>query len=281
MDRSQGRKKSNFVAKTTVDAGAYVDYFVNGTNYKIAFTDFVNDLGVTGSIETDGDPTGVPVLEIDGAVNKIRNIEDGAGIIARISAQNGLEIKHNFSADSTGSPLLLNVTDATPDIASLVAGDGITLTSTDNYVTVARAASPYAQVYLSSPATTTISASNTPVKVNGTFTVGIESNFTGDTTGKMTYNGTDTIITTVQATITYRAATSNNQRVAIYLAKNGVVEDGSKITREVDSGTGDYGNCGTFFNISLSQNDYIELFIENQTSTDDVEVRDAILGVTN
>ena len=29
MDRSQGRKKSDFVAKTSVDAGAYIDYFVN------------------------------------------------------------------------------------------------------------------------------------------------------------------------------------------------------------------------------------------------------------
>ena len=146
VDRTQGRKKSDFVAKTTVEAGAFMDYFVNGTNYKITYANFLGGLGVTGSIEQDGDPTGTAVLDIDGTVNKIRNIENGAGILASVSAQNGVEIKHNFAADSTGSPLLLNVTDATPDIASLVGGNGISVTSTSNYVTIDAEAQPYAQV---------------------------------------------------------------------------------------------------------------------------------------
>ena len=38
MDRSQGRNKSDYVAKTSVDAGAYIDYVVNGTHYKILYT---------------------------------------------------------------------------------------------------------------------------------------------------------------------------------------------------------------------------------------------------
>ena len=136
VDQSQGRKKSNFVAKTSVDAGAFMDYFVNGTNYKISYTNFVGGLGVTGSITQTGAATGIAVLDIDGSVNKIRNIESGSGILASVSAENGLELKHNFSADSTGAPLLLNVTDATPDIASLVGGSGINVTSTSNYVTI-------------------------------------------------------------------------------------------------------------------------------------------------
>ena len=39
-DRAQGRKKSNFVAKTTVEAGAFMDYFVNNYNYKISYANF-------------------------------------------------------------------------------------------------------------------------------------------------------------------------------------------------------------------------------------------------
>jgi hypothetical protein len=279
MDRSQGRKKSDFVAKTSVDAGAYVDYFVNGTNYKIAYSDFLAGLGVTGTIVQTGAPTGTAVLDIDGTVNKIRSIEGGAGILANVSAQNGVEIKHNFSADSTGSPLLLNVTDATPDIASLVAGDGITLASTDNYVTVSSTSLPYAQVYLSTSAITTISATDTPVKVNGTFIVGIESGFTGDTSGKIIYNGTDDIIANVKATVTFKSDTSNNQELAIYIAKNGTVQAGSEVGRIVDSGSGSYGNVGTFFKVSLSENDFVELFVENKTSTDDVDVLNVILSV--
>ena len=74
MDRSQGRKKSDFVAKTSVDAGAYIDYFVNGTNYKILYTNFLSGLGVTGTIVSEGDASGIAVLNVDGTVNKIRNI---------------------------------------------------------------------------------------------------------------------------------------------------------------------------------------------------------------
>jgi hypothetical protein len=280
MDRSQGRKKSDFVAKTSVDAGAYVDYFVNGTNYKIAYSDFLAGLGVTGTIVQAGAPTGIAVLDIDGTVNKIRNIESGAGILASVSAQNGVEIKHNFSADSTGAPLLLNVTDATPDIASLVGGTGIQVTSTSNYVTIARTAAPYAQVHIQGNATsTTIAAAGTAVKANGTFTVGIESNFTGDTTGKIVYNGTATTVFAVKATVTFSPDTANNQDLAIYIAKNGTVEAGSKIVRKVDAAQS--ANCSTFFNVSLAQNDYVELYVSNETSTDNLTVIDAVFGISS
>ncbi len=90
VDRSQGRKKSDFVAKTTVESGAFMDYFVNGTNYKITYTNFLNGLGVTGSITQTGAATGTAVLDIDGSVNKIRSIESGAGILASVSAQTAL-----------------------------------------------------------------------------------------------------------------------------------------------------------------------------------------------
>jgi hypothetical protein len=279
VDRAQGRKKSDFVAKSTVDAGAYMDYFVNGTNYKITYANFLGGLGVTGSIEQDGDPTGTAVLDIDGTVNKIRNIENGAGILASVSAQNGVEIKHNFSADSTGSPLLLNVTDATPDIASLVGGNGINVTSTSNY-TIDAEAQPYAQVSVQgNTGATTISTAGTPVKASATFVVGIQSGFTGDTTGKIVYNGTSARVAAVHVSATFSPVASNNQEVFIQVAKNGTVEAGSKITRKVDAA--ESANASTFFNVSLAQNDFIELYIGNDTSTDDVVLIDAIVGIVN
>jgi len=279
VDRAQGRKKSDFVAKTTVESGAFMDYFYNNTNYKISYANFVAGLGVTGSIEQDGDPTGIAVLDIDGTVNKIRNIESGAGILAAVSAQNGVEIKHNFAADGTGSPLLLNTTDATPDIASLVAGTGISVTSTSNYVTVAATQEPYGQVHIQGNSTaTTISTAGTAVKANGTFTVGIESGFTGDTTGKIVYNNTESRVFAVHVTATISPSTANNQDLFIQIAKNGTVEAGSKIVRKVDAAQ--TANCSTFFNVSLAQNDYIELYVGNDTSTDNLVVSEAILGIS-
>lgn len=280
VDRSQGRKKSNFVAKTSVDAGAFMDYFVNGTNYKISYTNFVGGLGVTGSITQTGAATGIAVLDIDGSVNKIRNIESGSGILASVSAENGLELKHNFSADSTGAPLLLNVTDATPDIASLVGGSGINVTSTSNYVTIDAEAQPYAQVTVQgNTGATTISTAGTPVKAAATFVVGIQSGFTGDTTGKIVYNGTSERVAAIHVSATFSPVSSQNQEVFIQIAKNGTVEAGSKITRKVDSS--ESANASTFFNVSLFQNDFIELYIGNGTSTDNVVLIDAIVGIVN
>ena len=280
VDQSQGRKKSNFVAKTSVDAGAFMDYFVNGTNYKISYTNFVGGLGVTGSITQTGAATGIAVLDIDGSVNKIRNIESGSGILASVSAENGLELKHNFSADSTGVPLLLNVTDATPDIASLVGGSGINVTSTSNYVTIDAEAQPYAQVTVQgNTGATTISTAGTPVKAAATFVVGVQSGFTGDTTGKIVYNGTSERVAAIHVSATFSPVASNNQEIFIQIAKNGTVEAGSKITRKVDAA--ESANASTFFNVSLFQNDFIELYIGNDTSTDNVVLIDAIVGIVN
>ena len=280
VDRSQGRKKSNFVAKTSVDAGAFMDYFVNGTNYKISYTNFVGGLGVTGSITQTGAATGIAVLDIDGSVNKIRNIESGSGILASVSAENGLELKHNFSADSTGVPLLLNVTDATPDIASLVGGSGINVTSASNYVTIDAEAQPYAQVTVQgNTGATTISTAGTPVKAAATFVVGVQSGFTGDTTGKIVYNGTSERVAAIHVSATFSPVASNNQEIFIQIAKNGTVEAGSKITRKVDAA--ESANASTFFNVSLFQNDFIELYIGNDTSTDNVVLIDAIVGIVN
>lgn len=89
---SRGRKKSNFPAATSVSSGAYMDFFVSGTNYKISYENFIAGLGVTGSLEQAGASTGTPVLDIDGTVNKIRSIEAGSGITTSVSAENGITI---------------------------------------------------------------------------------------------------------------------------------------------------------------------------------------------
>ena len=75
------------------------------------------------------------------------------------------------------------------------------------------------------------------------------------------------------------AVASNNQEIFIQIAKNGTVEAGSKITRKVDAA--ESANASTFFNVSLFQNDFIELYIGNDTSTDNVVLIDAIVGIVN
>jgi len=277
VDRANGRKKSNFVAKTSVDAGSYVDYFVNGTNYKISYDNFVSGLGVTGSIVSEGPGVATPILDIDGSVNKIRVIENGSGVKAELSPSNGVELSHNFSADVVGTPLFLNVLADQPVIASLVAGAGISITSTDNYLTInSEEASEYATITMQGNSTATvISSTATAVKAAGTFVVGDVSGYTGDTTGKLTHIG-DTALHVINALVTVDTVSGSNHLVSLYIAKNGAVIPETRMSDTVSAGLP--RALATFVNVSLAANDTIEIFVRNESTTDNLIVKNAILG---
>ena len=277
---AQGRKKSQFVQQNTVLANSYLDYVVNGSNYKISYDNFVANLGVTGSIIQTGAVTGSPVLDVDGAVNKIRTIENGSGILANISAQNGIVLSHNFTANADGLPILLNITAASPTIASIVAGSGISVQSVNaaGIQITSIANEIYAQVSMHNNATATvISTQSVPVKVAGTFAVNGTSNFTSDTTGRLTYTGGTTEVMRFMASVSIDVA-GTNQELTVHLAKNGVVIPAAKISRVVSSGA--TGNVGVFYNISMTSSDYLEVFVSNDTSTNNITVTDCLFGVS-
>ena len=161
----------------------------------------------------------------------------------------------------------------------MVAGDGIQLTSTDNYVTIRSIPTPhYGLVHVQGNSTeTTISAAGTAVLANATFTVSDTLDFDGTTAGRLTYTGTPTVVLTVKATVSLNTAAGSNKDLAIYIAKNGTVISGTKMIREVDHNQ--QGNTGTFWNVSFSTNDYVELFVSNETDTNNIIVESAIIGV--
>jgi hypothetical protein len=280
-DRAQGRRKSQFIETATVPAGSYLDYVVNGTNYKISYDSFVSGLGVTGSIVQDGAVTGTPVLDVDGSVNNIRNIENGSGIVTNISAENGITIGHNFTANADGLPILLNTTATSPTIASIVAGTGISIEMVNEAgIQITSIADEiYGQVTMQGNSTaTTITTIGTPVKVAGTWVVQTESNFTGDTTGRLTYNGGTTEVVSASVSITFEHAGGGVEDLAVYIAKNGSVIAASKLTRAVTGSN--RGNVGTFFNVSMEADDYIEVFVANDSDTNDITVVDCLFGVS-
>lgn len=275
--RAQGRKKSDFVAKATVEAGGYLDYVVNGTNYKISYDNFVSGLGVTGSIVQDGAVTGAAILDTQGTVNNIRNLENGSGIIANVSPENGVILAHNFSQDATGTPIFLNTTADSPTFASLVAGNGIVITPTSNYITIAQEGiAEYANVTMHGNSDeTVIDDIAVPVKVAGTFIVGDEAGYTGDSTGKVTHNG-NTARHIINAVVSMTVTSGTNHQVSLYIAKNGVVIQSSKTTTTTSSGL--YRSLATFVNIPLDDGDYVELFVRNESTTDNIIVLDAVIG---
>lgn len=137
---SGNRKTSNFPALTTLPSDTEFSFISGQTNFTITLNDFLAALNVTGSIVQDGDPLGTPVLDKQGAVNKIRNLEEGAGIKLSVSPQNGLIVDTDLRpGGASGSQVLINQTTA-PLLRSLVgvgnvqisaAGDIIQITTSD------------------------------------------------------------------------------------------------------------------------------------------------------
>lgn len=278
VDRAYGVKQSDFTAQTTILAGSYLGFFANGYNYKITYDNFLGGLGVTGSIAQDGAVTGTPVLDIQGAVNYIRNLEDGSGIVTSVSAENGITIAHNFTVNTTGEPLMQDISAASPMFVSLVGGTGIAVETVGDTIEISSTESAsYAAVSMEANATaTTIAATATPVKVAGTFVVGdVSTGWTAATDGKITHTG-PAGRHIVNAIATIDTSSGSNHLVSLYIAKNGTVIS-TKMTDTVSAGQP--RAIATFINLVLNTNDYLEMYVRNQSTTNSLIVINAALSV--
>jgi hypothetical protein len=114
-----------------------------GLNVNFSYSGIFNALSGLGTIQQTGSATGAPVLQQPSVgFNNIRNIESGTGIVASISAQNGVSIKWGVSQDATGSTLVDSLSVATPTLASILAGDGVSVTKTNNAITISNTVDP-------------------------------------------------------------------------------------------------------------------------------------------
>jgi len=77
--------------------------------------------------------------------------------------------------------------------------------------------------------------------------------------------------------ITFSHAFGGTDDLAVYIAKNGLVITASKLTRAVTGSA--RGNVGTFFNVSMDTSDYLEVFVANDSDTNDITVVDCLFGV--
>jgi hypothetical protein len=278
VDRSYGVRQSQFIEETSVPAGSSLGFFNNGYNYQITYDNFLSGLGVTGTIVQDGAVTGVPVLDVQGTVNNIRNLENGAGVACSVSAENGITVAHNFTIDSTGEPLMLNTTSLSPTFVSLVAGVGINVNTVGTTIEISNdLASIYGVVYMQGNATATVIAStSTPVKVGGTWTTDIASSFTATTGGRLTYTGTETQVVRIDCALTLSPVSGANQHISAYIAKNGSVVTASRQQAHISNGAD--MNMSVCWQSSLATNDYIEVFVQNGTATNNITVSRIVLS---
>lgn len=121
---------------------------------------------------------------------------------------------------------------------------------------------------------TVISSSSTPVKVEGTWVIERESLFTCDTTGRATYNGERDVVVPVDIALFVSPVSGTNKLIKAYVSLNGTIIANSG--REVLANSGDPIALPVLWQLSLSETDYLEVFVENNTDSVNVLVSDGI-----
>lgn len=133
-------KASSWTQQTSFEQTDLIQIIRNSTNFTVPFSAYSAALGVTGSIASLGGGTSL-LYQPTATSNFIRSIESGNGILAALSASNGVSIKHNFTFDSTGESLVINPDVASPVIKSLVGIKGVSITTVGNTLELAGDAS--------------------------------------------------------------------------------------------------------------------------------------------
>ena len=121
--------------------------------------------------------------------------------------------------------------------------------------------------------TTTIAIAGTPVKLNAVFVDIGSSQFTVDSTGRITYIGLDPFPVPIDVGLSMQPTAGTNKVLFIEIAKNGVPLEltGERYTKSgVRADNSDPLYVSTFAQPILSTNDYIEIFVGNTTDTTSV-----------
>lgn len=125
--------------------------------------------------------------------------------------------------------------------------------------------------------TTTISAANTPVVVNGTHIIEETSQMTGTAAGRLTYDGVKDVKLPITASFSLEPAAGTNKNLGLYIGKNGSVIANSK--RSVTVNNGSKKSVTLVWQDLASSGDYYEVFLENNTDTTDIVVFEGVFRI--
>lgn len=137
----------------------------------------------------------------------------------------------------------------------------------------------YGALYFSSAVTTTLAAA-TPAKAAGTTAAQNGSrHFTISTTNRLTYIGVDTDVFRVSCTVGITKSAGGSTTGSHYLYVNDSPVTGASINRTYANAT-DEGSVALVAHITLTTNDYIELWLETDTG-DDLTVNDGTITISH
>lgn len=132
-------------------------------------------------------------------------------------------------------------------------------------------------MYITTPIQTVISSTGVPVKVLGTTTSASLFRMTAPTDNRLTYTGSKTRSFQVICSLT-AVQPSTNKYFSFYIAKNGVILPESRQEVKLVNNT-DQGPVTLSCRVTLAPNDYIEVWVENETSNTNLTVQTMNLSV--
>ena len=183
------------------------------------------------------------------------------GILPVANGGTGLATITGYVKGTGTSPLSTSATIPVADISGIlpVANGGTGATQ-----------SAYGEYYISTSTSTTIGSINTFVKIAGTTTAGISSNFTPSSSNRLTYTGTATRKFLITAALSFHGTSSNDYKFAFY--KNGSTPLSASIVSATGTGTGNLANVSCRCISEMAINEFIELFVANADATNNATV---------
>jgi hypothetical protein len=261
----------NFLNVTTVGTINTCDNFIftKGAfleSQKILFTGTIGTVAFNNSIFNAGTTEPIFVMDSDTVITRRFRIIYSSIIVT--SGQNAFDIDALATIPTEGLILdTCNFSGGGTYLSIIDYQDNEALFVNNVGITNSRQVSEY---YMNGNATATVvAATNTEYKVLGTTTSGsLTSKFT-NTNNRATYAGKIERIFTVSANLSLTSG--NNHQIGVYIAKNGTIipESESYMTTN-GAGRAESGYVQAL--VVLTENDYIEIFVENATAASNITV---------
>lgn len=136
---------------------------------------------------------------------------------------------------------------------------------------------PDALLSLTVADTVVISAANTPVKIDGPWNSERASQMTAATNGTITFNGGKDATLPMLASLSAEPSTGTNKDITFYIAINGSIVTNSGAKTTVSSGGPK--NTPIPWQSILNPTDTVEVWVENNTDTTNIQINSGILRV--
>ena len=102
--------------------------------------------------------------------------------------------------------------------------------------------------------------------------------YTVSTAGRCTYDGTKQVYVSIHGTVAYQKQGGGTDPYVFYIYKNGSLLSGSGVDILSGGATAD-GVVSLNYGVLMEQSDYIEIYVENPSSNDDILVKDLQLVI--